>query len=114
MIKINTQQICTVYYYPKRESETYVYKNERKFFSFIIRKGGFYYDPIWDTAKLTTKEEIESEGRLYCEGNKVYYKPYIEIVMSNKREHHKVFQTEAEMLEYTNRPEFYGIPLIRL
>lgn len=96
------------------ECETYVYKKERKFFFFIISKGGFYYDPIWGAAKLTTKEEIESEGELYCEGNKVYYKPYIEIVMSNKREHSKIFQTEAEMLAYTNRPEFYRIPLIRL
>lgn len=114
MIKLNTQQICEIYYYPKSESIFHVYKNERKFFSFILRKGGFYYDPIFDSATFTTKEEIEADGELYCEGNKVFFKPHIEILMSNKVKHRKYFQTEAEMYKYIERPEFYGIPFIKI
>ncbi|MEK6828924.1 MAG: hypothetical protein AABY15_02275 [Nanoarchaeota archaeon] len=92
--------------YLKSKSSHYQYRKRRKFL-FWVWEEGFYYTLTMGRPYLVSKEfiEIESGGKLYCEGEDVYYKPHIEIRMRNSQYHEVYFESEAKLNEFINSPE---------
>ncbi len=55
------------------------------------------------------KHEILYNKNLYVEGEEVFYKPHIEIRMSNQTVHLKFFNTEKELFDFMEQPEIKNV-----
>lgn len=98
--KLNAGQICSVKSYTNSYCRYYVYKESKKFLFFTIRKEGFYYTMTLHGHEYTTVEEIEKSGQFVCRDKKVFYKPHLEIKMSNGEVYEKYFETEQELKDF--------------
>lgn len=108
--KLNVSQICSVKSFINVECNNYEYLKERKLFFWVTRKEGFYYG--WgfrsDKTYITIKE-IEKNNKLLCDGETVYYKPHIEIRMSNQSIHDKYFETEKELNDFMESDQMKSV-----
>ena len=104
--KLNIQQICSVRSYLKAENDNYEYRKAKRFL-FWKSEEGFYQYFFGD--KVITKSEIESKGHLYVEGEKVFYKPHIEIRMSNQTFHCKYFDTKEQLFDFMEQAEMKNV-----
>lgn len=119
-IKINKQQIVSVYYFKQRLS-AYKYTEipeKRIFFGWILdtpaRSG--YCKMEWGIAGLYRNWINEKDFKEYSlklvEG-KVYTKPEISIGMSNKENFRKTFETDEEMFKWMEN-NLSGVQLIEM
>ena len=102
--KLNLEQICSVKSYVNAINNEYTYKEAIKFLSFCIRKEGFYYTFSIMGSGIVPVEEIEKSGMFIAKDKKVYYKPHLEIKMSNGDIHEKFFETEKELHDFMETP----------
>jgi hypothetical protein len=111
--KLNVSQICSVRSYIKLECNNYEYLKERKLFCWVTRKEGFYYRWSFRGDKsYVTVDEINANGKLLCDGETVYYKPHIEIRMSNQTVHDKYFETEKELNDFMESEQMKSVTWI--
>ncbi len=106
--KLNVAQICSITSYLKLRSGDYDFR-KAKTFPLFWKKEGFYYNYTLQTPYLVPKEWIEREGLLYCEGENVFHKPFLQIRMSNNRSYQKYFNTEAELFEFMAEIKMKGV-----
>lgn len=93
-------------------SKHYVYR-EAKNFLFWKRKEGFYYTPFGSNTYMT-KEEIERGGKYFCENKKVWYKPHIELKLTNDNVRVLYFNTEKELDDYVTNLKNNGLVAIEI
>lgn len=98
--KSNVNQICSIKSIINKTYKWYVYKKAKKFFGMLYQKEGFYWTysisgDIWQSI-----EEILTDKRLLCIDNKIYFKPHLEIKMSNGDVVAKYFETENDLMEF--------------
>jgi len=106
--KLNVSQIWSVKSFIKVECNNYEYLKERKFLFWVTQKEGYYRGWISDR-KYCTKEEIEAGGKLFCKDKTVFYKPHIEIRMSNQTIHNKFFDTEKELNDFMESDQMKSV-----
>ncbi len=88
---LNLDQICIVKVYKKLVYTLYEYKPYRNYILWK-RKAGFYYNLSLEST-YHTNEFIETNNKkLYCEDKNVFYKPHIDITMSNNRTYSMFFE----------------------
>lgn len=68
----------------------------------IKSEKGFTDGGLFGLRKIKSKIEIEEEGYLVDENNKVYYKPRVEIRFSNSESFSKYFDTMKELNMFLN------------
>ncbi len=106
MNKLNTAQICSIKVFPKSINLSYEYARARTFLFYFKRQEGFYYTYGIRSPKFMTKEEVEADNKkVYCERGYVFYKPHVEIKMSNQHCYTKFFEAESELNEFMKSPE---------
>ena len=115
MIKINSEQVCEVRIFDKREHPHYEYREAQKSWFWGEQKAGFYYTLTMDGPDFMTVEEIEKSGELVCVDKTVYLRPRIFIKMSNGDVNYKYFDTKGDAKKYfESAPEFVGIKWVGL
>lgn len=114
MKKINTSQICSVTVFINSRCLHYTYKESRKFLFFTLTKEGYYY--LFDLGGPTyvTVESIEKSGELICRDKKVFYKPHLEMKMSDGSVYEKFFETEDELRSFLNTDTMKGIKWVEV
>jgi hypothetical protein len=99
--KLNVNQITSVRSYLKLADHLYVYKKKRKFL-FWTREEGFCNS--WSAYALFPdmfyKEDIEKSGKRICVGDTVYFKPHVDIRMSDGCVVTKYFESEEKLTEF--------------
>ena len=100
MKTINTEQICEIYVHTKRTDTDYCYKKQKKFLGIIYQKEGFYKKMFFSDDIYVTVQDIKESGKRYVEGTKVYYKPYLIMVMSNGNHIYKYFEFVSTLTDY--------------
>lgn len=99
-MKINIDQICTYNVHLKKEEIfLYEYKKKKSFFGIITQHEGFYENNVL-SEDLISNKEILDKGIYVIEDNKVYHKPHISMIMSNKKEYNKYFDTIRELNDF--------------
>ena len=68
--------------------ESVSYKKKKSFFGIITQHEGFYENNVL-SEDLISNKEILDKGIYVIEDNKVYHKPHISMIMSNKKEYNK-------------------------
>lgn len=103
--QINANQICSVRSFVNTKCKFYKYKSEIKILGIVFRREGYYYTMTLHGDEYITEEEIISDGTLFCEGEVVYYKPHLEIRMSNQENRTFFFPNQygLEMFMDTDR-----------
>ena len=114
IIKLNKSQICSVKKCINTYNNLYEYRDEKKIFSFVMRKGGYYERTIFRGDVFVTIKEIERDERLVCRDERVYYKPHLEIKMSNGVMYEKFFETEKELNEFMESDTMKGVNFINI
>lgn len=113
--KLNVGQICSVKSYIEHYYNTwYQYKKAKKLFFFCLRKEGYYFTMTLDGHKYMTVEEIEKQGKYVCRNERVYFKPHLEIKMSDQSVHEIFFETEQELLDFMQTDVMRGVNWINL
>ncbi len=107
--KLNVGQICSVKSYINSYCNYYQFKKAKKIFFFWLRKEGYYYTMTLGEHIFMTIEEIEANGNFICKDERVYYKPHLEIKMSNQNTHEKYFETEKELQEFMETDVMKGV-----
>jgi hypothetical protein len=79
-IKINIKQVCKLVIFDHLEDDRYYYHEKRHFWN---KKSGFYKESFLGSDTWVDKEYIEATAILYIESYKVYYKPHVDIYLSN-------------------------------
>jgi hypothetical protein len=110
--ELNVSQICSIRTFRKAPYIYLAYEPEKRYLFFWKRPAGFY--GVWPTheAKCYTEEMVnngEYNKNLYVDGGVVYYKPHVEITMSNDRKHTWYFQTEEELDTFLKRGELVSV-----
>lgn len=90
---INKDQICTVKVYEKLPYDWYEWKEGRK--GLFPRREGFYFTRTLGTPIFTPIEDIGNN--FIIEGKKVYYRPHVNIQMSNGNTHSKFYNTIEQL-----------------
>jgi len=98
--KINVDQICIMRIYRKTPHRYIKWRSAFKIFGITLSPGGFYYSYIGSEYKPI--EEINSDSKLYIEDNIIYYKPHVDIEMTNDRTTSIWFDDEAELDAFIN------------
>jgi len=115
LTNINVSQICSITSYLKRRNPWYIYKKSKRVLFFWNRKEGYYNFGWLDSDVYTTIDEIEKKNKhLYCEDDNVYYKPYVEIKMSNGDEFEKNFETKEELYLFMECEDLKKVVWIKL
>ena len=96
---INVNQICSLRCIPLRKSNSYKYiesKTRKSLFGKVwsTAEGFDYYDTFYSI------KELENSPELIVKGTAVFYRPYIEIKMSNQQAHNKKFDTNEDMFKF--------------
>jgi len=107
-LKVNPQQICFVRSYFKSRCRWYEYREES---GWIWKDPAGFYDCTGLTPYLADKQ-VEQNKCLYVEDKIVYYKPHVELIMSNKEIIEKYFNTEQELLDFMNNEPMNHIPWV--
>lgn len=107
--KLNVGQICSVESCINSYSNYYQYKKAKKIFFFWLRKEGYYWIMTLGKHEYMTVEEIEKDRRYICKDERVYYKPHLEIKMSNQNTHEIYFETEKELQEFMETDVMKGV-----
>lgn len=94
--KLNVAQICFVKSFINYYSSYYTYKKAKRIFFFWFQKEGYYYTLTIGEHIYMTTEQMEADGFI-CKNERAYYKPHLEIKMSNQSIHEKYFETEEEL-----------------
>lgn len=98
-IRINVSQIAYVKIFRKVIDRSWQFIPEKKFW-FHTRKAGFRLSPNFDSG-IWTPEQIENQNNLrFVEGENVYYKPHIELHMSDGSQQNKWFKTVEELEKF--------------
>ena len=114
MKKINLDQVCSVKICIKSVNTSYEYAKPRTFLFYFKRGEGFYYSSF-GAPKFMTKEEVEAENKnFYCEGQYVFYKPHIELRTSDQHYHTRFFETEQDLRNFINSPEFRVVTWVEM
>lgn len=105
--QLNVQQICSVRSRLNCYSTAYLYKKAKRILFFWRRKEGFYFMRTISSPYIVTKEDIEKDGKLFCAKDKngeetVFFKPHLEIRMSNGNIYEKYFETEEALIQFMN------------
>ncbi len=103
---INPNQICSIKSCLKDKTARYVYKEEKVRGFWFMKKiypAGFYKTILCDSYGIISKEEILKNKNLIIENNTVYYKPYLEITMSNGKNYSVFFENEKELNTFALR-----------
>ena len=100
MKTINTEQICEIYVHTKRQDIDFVYKQRKTFLGMVYQEEGFYRQLIFCDDKLFSIDKIKESGKHYVEGHKVYYRPYLIMVMSNGNHIYKYFEFLPTLTDY--------------
>lgn len=100
--KLNADHICSVKSYINCINSSYEYREERRYFFFWKKKTGFYYINTFQTPWLVSQEVIEGNGKNFCHGKHVLYRPHLEIKMSDKSSHEFFFKEEKDLFEFMN------------
>lgn len=99
--KLNTNQICSVESFFNSTSRMFTYKKAKNYFFWKQQEGYYFTHSIWgDTSKPIETKEIEKDGQYVCRDGLVYYKPHLEIKMTNQTVHEKYFNSEKELLDF--------------
>jgi len=103
MHKINTSQICSVKSYVNLVNERYRWKPEIAFLGVVFREEGYYYRTIGE--EFMSIKEIEKTGYYTCRDQKVYYKPHLEIKMSDGKVRVVYFNTEQQLVDFMEQDQ---------
>lgn len=106
--KLNVSQICSVKSFINARCRYYEYRKAERFL-FWKKKEGYYYTMTFREAPYMSIEAIESNGKLFCKDEKVYYKPHLEIRMSDGLVHEKYFETEEELQRFMATDVMKGV-----
>lgn len=99
-MKINIDQVCTLSVHLKKEEiYDYKYKKRKSIFGITTQHEGFYENNVL-SEDLISNKEILDKGIYVIEDNKVYHKPHISMIMSNKKEYNKYFDTIRELNDF--------------
>lgn len=93
MTFINTEQVCKISKYKNSICYRYRYQPYKKTW-FSTQKEGFVKRLL--SSKFYTFDEIDKE-RYVIKDNKVYWKPFLELTMSNGEVVSKYFETAEEL-----------------
>ena len=111
---LNVGQICSVKSIINSYCNYYQYKKAKRIFFFWLQKEGYYNTMPLEEHQYMTAEEIEKDGRYICKDERVYYKPHLEIKMSNKNVYEKYFETEKELQEFMGTDVMKGVNWINI
>lgn len=75
----------------------------------MLRKEGYYWILTIGEHEYMSVEEIEKGGRLICKDKCVYYKPHLDIKMSDQKTYTKFFETEKELQEFMETDVMKGV-----
>lgn len=112
--KLNIAHVCYVRSVMKQQAKSYVYFEERiiKFLWFkpVVHKEGFY-EYNYPDYKYISNEDIEKlhGGKFYCEGKKVFFKPFLRIFMPDGESLNKFFKTQEELNDFVKSGELCNI-----
>jgi hypothetical protein len=105
--KINVAQIVTIEIFLKREYRfDYEYRRELRLFGYIVRKPYFAH-------KSSLMGDIPLL-KLIIDGEKLYYKPYIEIRMANGDSIIQPFSSKDALDKFLDLKEFKEINFLTL
>lgn len=107
-LKLNSQQICTVKSFINCVCPYYSYKQASGILFWKIKEG-FYWTLTLGGPEYCSTESIESEGDFIIKGQQVFYKPQLEIRMSNGQMIKKRFETETELFDFMKSKEMEGV-----
>jgi len=100
--RLNVEQICSTKTYLKTKHLRLRYREaSTQFFGLIKKKAGFYSTSSYDD-RCYTLEEFEGSTKYYVEDNVIYYKPHLEISMSNGKYFEKYFETQDDLKEFVD------------
>lgn len=105
-LKINAQQITLIKIYYNAVCYKYDYLEEiKKTFWTSGREAGFYH---WYDDRIRSIEELEEDNCIIID-KKVYYKPHVEIYLSDKNKHEYFFDSKEELDKFMEKPELKNI-----
>jgi hypothetical protein len=109
--RLNTDQINVMYIHPKTPCKYYEYRKAKRFL-FWKWKEGFYF--TYAVTEYHVPNELISvkDKNLYYEGEVVYYKPHVDMRMSNENLIQKYFETVRELEEFLSSPQISVLKLI--
>lgn len=114
MNQINVAQIVSVKSFINYISTRYIYKKAKRICLFWKQKEGYYYTYTIGSPYFESVESIESSGCFVCKKEEVYYKPHIEIRMSDGSCRTKYFETKEELEVFMQTDEMKNITWIKL
>lgn len=113
MLNINTEQICTIRVYKKALHNYYEYREQKSFFGFVTQKEGFYYVYALTPYLVSVDYILEHENNnVFVEGKEVFFKPHVEIKMSNGSIYTKYFETRQELDDFLNSEYIKSLKII--
>ena len=112
MNKINVAQIVSVKSFVNYTSTRYIYKKAKRICLFWKQKEGFYYTFTIGSPIFESKESIEKSGICYCKDEKVFFRPHIEIKLSDGSTREKYFETKEELEAFMSTDEMKNITWI--
>lgn len=111
-LNINTEQICTISIFRKFFHKWFVYRKKKKFLGIVTQREGFYYNLALTPYLIPNDLIIKLHPEALIEGDNVYYKPHVEIRMSNNIMYEKFFETEQLLDEFLQSDYIKNIKLI--
>lgn len=107
--KLNVGQICSVRSIINHRNKDYIYRKYKKRFILPDIKEGYYDTYVLGDYVFTPKEKLEATRIYFLKDEKVYYKPHLEITMSNGYAHDKYFETEQELFDFMESEPMKGV-----
>lgn len=119
--KINVSQITVIGVMPEKISKWIQwFPKETKYFGLYTEPEGFWTTRVKYLTDVRVKDEniwketIEKDPSLRIEGKLVYNKASIRIHLSDGSREELYFDTDTQMFEFINRPEFKDITLVEI
>jgi nitrous oxide reductase accessory protein NosL len=109
MEKYNPKNIVKIEVNYKEENNTYKYSSEKRLFGVLITPEGFINGYDISNYPNSAKCVLENNTHCYIEDNKVYYKPNVEIHMSDGRKDCLWFETEGKVKEFIKQEGFFEV-----
>lgn len=110
---LNIDQICSITVYEKTVERGYEYRKAKTLFGFQTSPSGIYYVRTFGSPYRVPEEIIPIlYPTLYVEDNVVYFKPHVEIRMSDKTKYEKYFKNKQELEAFMQSSEIQKIKLL--